>query len=163
MHTSARWKIAMSILGLAALLGCSHGQGLSLATNSAGDDELNVRPANYRPDIVNAMHAYLNDPTGIRDAGISDPALKPVGGTNRYVVCVRFNAKKPHPDRNNGDRNDYAGVKEVAAVFLAGRFDRFVEMPHEKPNDASHGTDPARHPCADATYAAFPELERLSR
>ena len=71
------------------------------------------------------MHAYLNDPTGIRDAGISEPAIKPVGGIQRYVVCVRFNGKKRG--------NEYAGVKEVAAVFLVGRFDRFVEKTPDKP------------------------------
>ena len=46
------------------------------------------------------MHAYLNDPTGIRDAGISDPALKSVGNLQRYVVCLRFNAKKRDAKKN---------------------------------------------------------------
>lgn len=139
-----RRRLVFSVPILALLVGgCSHGQGLSVASNGP-DDELNVRPANYRQDLVNAMHAYLNDPTGIRDAGIAEPARKPVGGLDRYVVCVRFNAKKR--------RNEYAGVKEVAAVFLAGRFDRFVEG---KPDEHEE--------CAGATYAPFPELEKLLR
>ena len=87
------------------------------------------------------MHAYLNDPTGVREAGIAEPALKSVGGNQRYVVCVRFNGKKTG--------NAYAGVKEIAAVFMAGRFDRFV--------------DPAKEQCAGATYAPFPELQKLTR
>jgi len=107
----------------------------------AGDDEINVNPANYRPEILGAMHAYLNDPTGIRDAGIAEPALKSVGGNTRYVVCVRFNGKKTG--------NVYAGVKEIAAVFVAGRFDRFV--------------DQAKEPCAEAAYKPFPELQKLAR
>jgi hypothetical protein len=40
-------------------------------------------------------------------------------------------------------------VKEVAAVFVYGRFDRFVDTAHEA--------------CADAAYAPFPELGKLTR
>ena len=40
------------------------------------------------------MHAYLNNPTGIRDATMSTPMLKPVGNSTRYVVCLRFNGKQ---------------------------------------------------------------------
>ncbi len=134
------------VFGLAlAVGGCSHGQGLNVMASSADDDDVNARPANYKPDILRAMHAYLNDPTGIRDAGIAEPALKSFGASKRFVVCVRCNAKK--------SRNEYIGVKEVAAVFVAGRFDRFVETAHDTPNDQ----------CAGTTYAAFPELEKLSR
>jgi hypothetical protein len=64
-----------------------------------------------------------------------------VGNLQRYVVCLRFNAKK------RGDQ--YAGVKEIAAVFMVGRFDRFV--------------DKAQEQCAGAAYAPFPELQNLSR
>jgi hypothetical protein len=105
------------------------------------EQAINIPPANYKPDIVSAMHAYLRDPTGIRDAGLSDPALKLIGRDMRYVACVRFNGK--------GSGNAYAGMKEVAAIFIAGRFDRFQE--------------PAREPCAGVVYAPFPELERIAR
>jgi hypothetical protein len=150
-------SIPVTILGLALLLaGCSHGGGLSVGSSDSGvDDDINVRPVNYKPDILGAMHAYLNDPSGIRDAAIAEPALKTVGGNKRYVVCVRFNARK--------GRNDYAGPKEAAAVFIAGRFDRFVDVPRETASDAARNNDPARNPCADAAYAPFPELEKLSR
>jgi len=89
------------------------------------------------------MHAYLNDPTDIHDAAISDPALKSVGGSTRYVVCVKFNAKK--------NAREYAGVKEVAAVFLVGRFDQFVETTNDATKDL----------CVGVTYAPFPELQKL--
>jgi hypothetical protein len=149
MQANVRRRLAGLILSLTLLAGgCSHGQSPSVA--SAGDDDdVNVRPSSYKPDILNALRAYLKDPTGIRDAGISDPALKAVGGLNRYVVCVRFNAKK--------GRNDYAGEKEVAAVFIAGRLDRFAEMPHESANDVTHWA------CEGAAYTPFPELGKLSR
>jgi hypothetical protein len=116
---------------------CSH-QQLDAFT---GDDGVNTVPTNYKPEIVAAMHAYLNDPTGIRDATIAAPALKPVGDANatRYVVCIKFNPKK--------NATEYAGMKELAAAFLAGRFDRFIETPRDQ--------------CAGATYTPFPELQKL--
>ena len=107
----------------------------------ADDSELNVYPANYKAEIVAAMHAYLNDPTGIRDAGVSEPMVKSVGSDNRYLVCVRFNGKRRG--------SEYAGVKDVGALFIAGRFDRFIESVREQ--------------CAGATYAPFPELGKLTR
>jgi hypothetical protein len=168
MQDRACWPSAALFVGLllasALLGGCSHGQGLSPTGGGGADDEdINVRPTNYKSDILGAMHAYLNDPTGVREAGIGEPALKEVGGSKRYVVCVRFNAKKP--------RGDYAGPKEIAAVFVAGRFDRFVDAPSPRESanapargsEGPHGNEPPRGPCVDATYAAFPELEKLSR
>jgi hypothetical protein len=139
----------VSLLGplVGALLGaCSHQAPLVVA----GDDsEINTPPTDYRREIVAAMHAYLADPTGIRDAEIATPAIKAVGNLQRYVVCVRFNAKK------RGEQ--YAGVKEIAAVFMVGRFDRFVEKAQE------HSVDKALEQCAGATYAPFPELQKLTR
>ena len=97
-------------------------------------------PANYKAEILAGMHAYLNDPTGIREPGVSEPMVKSVGSDNRYLVCVRFNGKRRG--------NEYAGVREIGAVFVAGRFDRFVEV---------------REQCAGAAYASFPELGKLAR
>jgi len=140
MQDSRCRRLTGLMLGLAVLLGgCT-----SLTGGAATDDGINVRPVNYKAQILGAMHAYLNDPTGIRDAGIAEPALKPVGAGTRYVVCVRYNARK--------GRNQYVGVKEAAAVFVAGRFDRFVAT--------AHGT--SQDQCAGAVYAPFPELQKLT-
>jgi hypothetical protein len=124
--------------GALALGACSHH---APSTAAADDSELNTPPTDYKREILGAMHAYLNDPTGIRDAGIAEPAVKTVGNLQRYVVCVRFNGKKRG--------NEYAGVKEIAAVFMVGRFDHFV--------------DKAQEQCAGASYTPFPELQKLSR
>jgi hypothetical protein len=130
---------AILALGVSLLLGaCSSNQ--TPDTSATGDDGgINAYPKNYKSDILAAMHAYLNDPTNIHDAAIAEPALKTVGNTTRYVACVKFNPKK--------NAKDYAGVKEFAAFFLAGRFDQFVDNPKDL--------------CAGAAYAPFPELQKL--
>jgi len=140
---SAGFHTGMGLAGLGLVLGLGLG---ACAHNPSGDaaaanSELNAPPADYRREILGAMHAYLSDPSGIRDASIAEPALRTVGNSTRYVVCVRFNAKK----RGGG----YAGEKEMAAVFMVGRFDRFIEK--------------AQEPCTGANYTPFPELQKLSR
>jgi hypothetical protein len=135
----ARFGLFLGTMLLAALLSaCGHHQ-----PTTEGDATVNTYPANYKSDILGAMHAYLNNPTGIRDAAISDPAIKPIGNTTRYAACLKFNAKKD-------GSNDYAGSKEIIAVFQVGRFDRFIET----------GKD-TKDICAGVTYAPFPELQKL--
>jgi len=130
-------RASVCLGAMLALGGCSHHHHPE--AEAADDSGVNAYPAHYKADILAGMHAYLNDPTAIRDAAIAEPALKPVGNVTRYVVCVKFNPKK--------NAAEYAGVKEIAAVFLAGRFDDFVEAPKQQ--------------CAGATYAPFPELQKL--
>ena len=140
---SAWWRRAGLLAGVALLLGACAGHSLSDG-GSGGDGGIHAFPDNYKADILAAMHAYVNDPTGIRDASISAPAIKDVPGSgSRYIVCLRFNAKQ-----SNGA---YAGEQQIAAMFLAGRFDDFLDPM------TSHA------PCAGAAYAPFPELERLKR
>lgn len=140
MQNSARRRLVSLLLSSTLVLGaCAHSHPLG---DAAGDDDgINTPPTKYKSEILGAMHAYLNDPTGIRDAGIAEPALKSVGSSKRYVVCLQFNAKQKG--------NHYAGLRAVAAVFVAGRFDRFV--------------DPAKDACTGASYAPFPALEKLPR
>jgi hypothetical protein len=127
-------SLGMTLLA-AVLAGCAHHRSDSDATS-----ELNAYPANYKSDILAAMHAYLDNPTGIRDAAIGEPALKTAGGTTRYVVCVRFDGKKGHS-------NDYAGTRVIAAEFMVGRFNQFIEN--------------IKDLCAGVTYTPFPELQTL--
>jgi hypothetical protein len=98
-------------------------------------------PTSYRDDILSFMRTYLNNPTGIRGAFVSEPALRTIAGASRYSVCLRYNA------RNSAGK--YAGSKDSVALFRDGRFDHLV--------------DNARGQCKDADYRPFPELERLSR
>jgi hypothetical protein len=62
-------------------------------------------------------------------------------GRLRYVVCLRFSAH----DSDGG----YEPPRERAALFVDGRFDRIIEN--------------AVEPCAGAAYAAFPDLEKMTR
>jgi hypothetical protein len=133
-------------------------------------------PENYKTELLQFMHSYINDPTNIRSATIADPTLVSIdivmertgveerppprasgpsaaqgqssgrdylveGTRQRYVVCVRYNAK----DRDGR----YTGIKQGMAVYTGGRFERFQE--------------PARGLCDQAEFKPFPELEKLSR
>ena len=98
-------------------------------------------PVNYRADILAFMHTYLNDPRGVRGAFISEPSKRTLDNVERYVVCLRYNARK-----SNGQ---YAGSKDSLVLFHDGRLDRVV--------------DNAKEQCKDAAYQPFPELERMSR
>ena len=136
--------LALVLAFLAVSLGaCGHHP-----PDAATENEINVYPTNYKSDILGAMHAYLSNPTGIRDAAISDPALKTVANVTRYTACLKFNAKKD-------GSNDYAGARTIAAVFQVGRFDRFVDGTNAKETNA-------KDLCTGVTYTPFPELQKLS-
>jgi hypothetical protein len=126
------------VAGAAAIGSCSVGR-------LSGDDTparpSNLQEAIYKPDILAMLRVYLSDPTQIRDAAISEPTLQQIGSGERYVVCVRLNAKK-----SNGE---YAGSKDYAAVFVAGRLDQMIEAKGDQ--------------CVTADYRPFPEAEKLSR
>ena len=140
MNGGGRRRHVGLIITALALNACAGGQH---KTAENGGEGVNAYPTNYKTDILAAMHVYLNDPTAIRDASISEPALKPASLTmpSRYMLCLRFSPKKT--------ATVYEGMREVAAVFVAGRFDQFIETPKEL--------------CVGVTYAPFPELEKLAR
>jgi hypothetical protein len=116
----------------------------------------NVYPENYKADLLGALHAYVIDPTNIRDAHVSDPAIRQIGTQNRYAVCVRFNAK-------NGDGR-YVGSRDVMAMFANGRFDQFVDqaLPPGQTSLSGAGLQ-AKEACDQAEYKPFTELQALKR
>ncbi len=137
MNSSAARIFLLSLALLAA--GCGKYEGYYPQATVTG--EANIYPANYRADTIAFLKTWLNDTSGIRDALISEPVLKAAGRVERYVLCVRFNAKN--------STGKYEGTKDRMVVFLAGRLDTMV--------------DAKRDECAGAKYQPFPELERLSR
>ena len=98
-------------------------------------------PTSYRTDVVAFMRTYLNDPAKVRDAFISEPALRTLENASRYTVCLRYTVPK-----SNGQ---YGGSKDSLVLFRDGRLDRIV--------------DNAREQCKDAAYQPFHELEHLQR
>ena len=138
-----RWLALSVVLPVVLLLAaCSTNIEPSAAELEARWNAQNVFPQNYKQDLLAFLRTYLNDPTNVRDAGVSQPALKKAGPGDRFIACVRYNA------RSDGK---YAGVKEGAAVYISGKLDRFVDGKEAQPF------------CKDVAYAPFPELARLTR
>lgn len=136
-----RWA---ALAALILLGGCATPTEPTQAELSAAWEAQNIVPQNYKNDLLAFMRTYLNDPTRVRDAQVSQPERRKVGPGERYVACVRYNA------RNSSGK--YIGVKDSAAIFVGGKLDRFVDQMIE-----------VRPLCRDAVLAPFPELERLQR
>jgi hypothetical protein len=98
-------------------------------------------PANYRAELIAFLKTYLNDPVGVRDANMAEPVQRTVAGRLRYIVCLRYNAREAD--------GSYRGARERGVMYVDGRLDHIME----------NGSDV----CAGATYAAFPEMEKLTR
>ena len=146
MRTARIQRIALLVAAAAtvALGGCATEVGPSSAELKAKWDAENVFPQAYRQDLLAYLRTYLNDPLHVRGAAVSQPQLKYIGPGDRYVACVRYNA------RNTDGK--YQGSKDGAAVYVAGKLDRFFDIPRD-----------VRELCKDAAFAPFPELEKLTR
>jgi hypothetical protein len=112
------------LLTAGALAGCS---------NSGKDQAVdpNVFPANYRTQLVGFLRQSLTNRSDFRGAMISEPALKSVGPTEHYVVCLQFNPRSL--------------IKTKAAVYLSGQMTQFIDATAEQ--------------CANAAYQPFKELD----
>jgi hypothetical protein len=136
-------KLAAILLLSMPLAGCltsDDGGGSTTFTDDRGVANQPF-PDRYRDQILAFMRTYLNNPVGVREAGIAEPVQRTVGGRLRYVVCLRYSAK-------DTDGN-YRPARERGVLFVDGRLDRIL--------------DNAAEACAGASYAAFPDLEKMSR
>jgi hypothetical protein len=88
------------------------------------------------------MHGRLADPTGVRDASVSEPALKQTGTVQRYISCLRYNAKD--------ETGKYSGITERAVYFFNGDITQLID-------------DGAKETCKGAPYQPFPELTKLCK
>lgn len=158
-----RAGVALVLAGL-CLAGCTTNLGPTQAELRAKWDAQNVVPQNYKADLLAYFRTYLNNPEGVRGAAVSAPFLKEVGPGERYVVCVRFNARDT--------RGKYLGPKEALAVYVAGKLDRFAELARPRneataeqlaAEAAAESPRAPRELCKDASFAPFPELEALRR
>jgi len=98
-------------------------------------------PKNYKGEVLAFMRTYLNNPAGVREAMMAEPVQRTVGGRLRYVSCIRYSTRETD--------GRYREPRDRAVVYVDARLDRVME----NPGDA----------CAGATYAAFPELEKIRR
>jgi hypothetical protein len=135
-----RWGLVwVGMLGL-ALADCATPDPVFSGHETTAGGNVNIPPESYRAEVLAYLRNYLNDPSGIRDAAISAPAMRSVGhGLERYVSCVRFSARTPGASPSG---------REYLVIFLAGKLDQM---------------GPNREQCKDAPYQPFPELERLKR
>jgi hypothetical protein len=137
---AGRLGLTCSLVAAAVVLaGCTVAR-LSGDDANDGENPRNPQPSNYRSEILAALRVYLNNPAEIRDAGISAPMLMRIGLRDRYVVCLRLNARKGE---------GFVGSKDYAAVFVAGRVDQMIDAKPEQ--------------CGSAEYQPFPEAEKLAR
>jgi hypothetical protein len=91
----------------------------------------NALPTNYRSTLVAFLRQSLTNRADFRGAMVSEPALKPVGDSQHYIVCIQFNPRSQ--------------IKTKAAVFLSGQMTQFIDASPEQ--------------CADAVYSPFKELD----
>jgi len=120
-------RAVMFLLIAGALAGCS-----GFGRNQPPALDPNVFPANYRSTLVTFLRQSLTDRSDFRGVTIAEPALKPVGPSQHYVVCIQFNT-----------RGQIKTTK--AAVYLSGQMTQFIDATPEQ--------------CADAVYQPFKELE----
>jgi len=122
----------LSVLAV-GLIGCS-GSG-----SKQPEENPNVFPADYKNEILLTMTSTLDDPTNVRGAFISEPALRQAGKEERYVVCVRS-------DSRNANKQ-YTGSMDRIGYFYAGHLNQLIDATKEQ--------------CGNAAYKPFPELEKL--
>jgi hypothetical protein len=121
-------QCAVFLVMAGALAGCS---GFGQKQQTAAADP-NVFPANYRSTLVAFLRQSLTDRSDFHRAQISEPALKPVGQSQHYVVCVQLNPR--------------GQIKTtMAAVYLSAQMTQFVNATPEQ--------------CRDAVYEPFKELD----
>jgi hypothetical protein len=122
------------IAGAALLLAAMAVAGCSGKSAQEAAVEPNAVPANYKIQLAVYLNEQLDDRADFQGAFIGAPTLKPVGDSQRIVVCLQFNGHNMHKDK--------------VAVFFAGTLTQFVDA---KPQQ-----------CADATYEPFRELAAMT-
>jgi hypothetical protein len=140
-----RAAIVLLAAAALALAGCGGVQLSGWNVFEKRDDpwkaEPNRFPTEYKNEILKLLRTQLSDPTGVRNAFITDPTLKQFGNDNRYVVCVRYNARDLD--------GQYQGSKDKIVIFFSAQINQFRDATAEE--------------CGTAVYRPFPELEALKR
>jgi hypothetical protein len=128
---AGNWFLIAIVAG--ALAGC--------ASDKESEVDPNIFPAKYKQEIIDTLAHSLIDPTNVRNAYITDPALSVVGKEQRFAACVRYTARDAS--------REYKGSTDRIAYFYGGHLNQFIEATAEQ--------------CGKAAYKPFPELEKLCR
>lgn len=140
MGTAARCAAILLLpIALAACAGSDDARSLSYTDDRGIANQ--PYPDNYRAEMLAFMKTYLNNPVGVHGALLAEPVQRTVGGRLRYVSCLRFTQREAD--------GSYREPRERAILYVNGRLDRMVENASEV--------------CAGAVYAAFPDLEKMTR
>ena len=140
MGTPARCAAILLLpIALAACAGSDDARSLSYTDDRGIANQ--PYPDNYRAELLAFMKTYLNNPVGVHGALLAEPVQRTVGGRLRYVSCLRFTQREAD--------GSYREPRERAILYVNGRLDRMVENASEV--------------CAGAVYAAFPDLEKMTR
>ena len=140
MKLSPRAAIALLPLLLSACFSTGEeSRGISFTDDRGVSNQ--PYPGNYKREVLAFMRTYLNNPVGIREAQMAEPVQRTIGGRLRYVSCLRYTTRESD--------GSYREQRERAVVYVDARLDRVLE----NPGDA----------CTGASYASFPELEKLTR
>jgi hypothetical protein len=149
-------RIILLACAVPVLAGCTTAPIREMQANLAYERSRNIKPPTPKQDLLAFFHSYFNDPTGVRDPSWTEPAIATARPVERYVSCVRYNAKKAG--------GGYAGPRTGAVIFISGRVDHLVAL-DRLPGQAeeSSGNKALREFCAGASYQPFPELSQLTR
>lgn len=137
-HAGVQAKDVLLVVVLTIALGACADTGKKATETKV---EVNVYPTDYKSNVLEMVRQQVADPTEIRDAYIAAPILRRRQSGDRYIACLRYNAKDPD--------GNYVGSKEYAAFFYAGQLTQIVDAGAEL--------------CVNAPYQPFPEMQKLCR
>jgi hypothetical protein len=126
--------MAIGRTGIAVLLTAVSIAGCSGTPKPGPITDPNLFPADYKDQIATYLTTTLTERADFHTSLIAPPALKPVGPSQHYVVCVQLNGFNQHKDK--------------AVIYLNGFINQYVDATPEQ--------------CAGAAYVPFKELAAQS-
>ena len=95
----------------------------------------------YKQEITNTLWKLFEDnqTVAVRDAYITEPALRTIGDAPRYALCVRYTAIGIDPGM--------VGNAQRIGIFYGGHVNQLIETTGDE--------------CKNAAYKPFPELNKV--
>ena len=121
------WSVCGFVALASALAGCSGGV---FGPKEEPRVDPNLFPSNYKTELVRYLETNPASYENTRETYLATPVLKPFGGQNRYVACLRVVG----PDWR----------KEKMLIYYGGELNQFIDATPDM--------------CGGAAYQPFPEL-----